>query len=1073
MNSYCDEEPAPDDCNNNGGGNSTGSFPFGSNPDDPDACEGELGVNGEETQTGGNRNDFATYSFQTRMELTPQGILTTRLTGNVILARQLSNGFGETLREDTPNSYDQFISTHYSYNIKGQLIHIQTEEMAPTLFEYDAMGHKIKQTLALGNPPTPHNSRVTEMSYMYAAREDGIYHIQTTVTYNQNGSPLTEKEEELVSTLSPLLESKNRSQDMYGNISEYWSEYAAPGRRMQYGKVPTSTLVATSTIIDSWEQEATDHAGITTTRARSYTAEGTILSFTDGRGNTTRMTTDLAGRTIQATDASGATTTTAYDPCFDLPSCMTNALGHTTCYTYDIRGRKTAEYGTAIQPACFGYDEADRMVSLTTFRNPGEKITSDPRGRTDGDTTRWTYDEKTGLQREKIYSDGSKVIDGYGNMNRLTSRTLARGIIISYTYDHLTGDLTYIYYLGASPSLTYYYNHLGQLTAIETEGEEDHPIRLYYDEYGKLGTTNYWLGDADSNIMRVNDSLGRPRYFSLDLPNQPFPQYWENAYDEYGRIDSCTLLSNESTGTAEKSFQFHYLPGSHLVSSIGWSNGLSLEYTYEQKRNLLTGITCSAPENASSVCEKTRILDSIGRPESGTNRRQNETTRDDSFRYNTRNELVHAALGETLFQYEYDNIGNREQALEELTQTDYVSNSLNQYTSIEPSDETSFIPAYDADGNQTRIRTTTGIWNIAYDANNRPVQLNSEDGKTVIECRYDYMGRRLTKKVTVQGTVTLHEGYHYLDYLQIAAVNLLADHEILHITLWNPVAPVATRPLVMIRGNDAYYTVHDFVKNVTEWIDEQGNIAASFDYTPTGHVFQKSGDTSLNTIGYSSEIMDHELGLVYYNYRHLNPLDGRWISRDPLQETDSLNIYVLLKNKLIVATDYLGAMTEEECLKGVKEILKNTSGYLKASITEIRNDKKCSLPPIYCVCRSEQNPKIRGAHFRDKNKIEIYYKSIDSQESLITVITHEYIHAYQNCKNKKSELSCSESIKRELAAYAQDGGCSKYKNLPALFDECVKVKATGSSKKFCRDDENYTRQMVDIIYPKIKKQINK
>ncbi len=178
-----------------------------------------------------------------------------------------------------------------------------------------------------------------------------------------------------------------------------------------------------------------------------------------------------------------------------------------------------------------------------------------------------------------------------------------------------------------------------------------------------------------------------------------------------------------------------------------------------------------------------RILDSIGRPERGTNRRQNEAIRDDSFRYNTRNELVHAALGETLFQYEYDNIGNREQALEELTQTDYVSNSLNQYTSIEPSDETSFIPAYDADGNQTRIRTTTGIWNVAYDANNRPVQLTSEDGKTVIECRYDYMGRRLTKKVTVQGAVILHEGYHYLDYLQIAAVNLLADHEILHITL--------------------------------------------------------------------------------------------------------------------------------------------------------------------------------------------------------------------------------------------------------------------------------------------------
>ena len=30
--------------------------------------------------------------------------------------------------------------------------------------------------------------------------------------------------------------------------------------------------------------------------------------------------------------------------------------------------------------------------------------------------------------------------------------------------------------------------------------------------------------------------------------------------------------------------------------------------------------------------------------------------------------------------------------------------------------------------------------------------------------------------------------------------------------------------------------------------------------------------------------MDDELELVYYNYRHLNPLDGRWISRDPIAE---------------------------------------------------------------------------------------------------------------------------------------------------------------------------------------------
>lgn len=60
---------------------------------------------------------------------------------------------------------------------------------------------------------------------------------------------------------------------------------------------------------------------------------------------------DLAGRETGRTDAAGNTVTTAYDPATALPSCITDALGKTACYAYDLRGRKTAEYGTAAQPS--------------------------------------------------------------------------------------------------------------------------------------------------------------------------------------------------------------------------------------------------------------------------------------------------------------------------------------------------------------------------------------------------------------------------------------------------------------------------------------------------------------------------------------------------------------------------------------------------------------------------------------------------------------------------------------------------------------------------------------------------
>ena len=43
-------------------------------------------------------------------------------------------------------------------------------------------------------------------------------------------------------------------------------------------------------------------------------------------------------------------------------------------------------------------------------------------------------------------------------------------------------------------------------------------------------------------------------------------------------------------------------------------------------------------------------------------------------------------------------------------------------------------------------------------------------------------------------------------------------------------------------------------------------------------------------------MFDGELGLVYYNYRHYNPQDGRWISRDPIGEKGGVHLYGFVKN---------------------------------------------------------------------------------------------------------------------------------------------------------------------------------
>ncbi|XBD73633.1 hypothetical protein ABFY27_12165 [Akkermansia massiliensis] len=52
--------------------------------------------------------------------------------------------------------------------------------------------------------------------------------------------------------------------------------------------------------------------------------------------------------------------------------------------------------------------------------------------------------------------------------------------------------------------------------------------------------------------------------------------------------------------------------------------------------------------------------------------------------------------------------------------------------------------------------TSTGIWEVIYDANDRPVVFTSQDGRTAITCGYDYRGRRFEKKVVINGTVSSH-----------------------------------------------------------------------------------------------------------------------------------------------------------------------------------------------------------------------------------------------------------------------------------------------------------------------------
>ncbi|MBR6576861.1 MAG: sugar-binding protein, partial [Akkermansia sp.] len=217
----------------------------------------------------------------------------------------------------------------------------------------------LKQTLALAEEPNTSNSPITEFTYALEQMEEGVFSSRTQTRYNAVGGLLVSVQKQLISQLNSTLEGKMISVSERGLTSVDWAVYNNGTKRTQYSTVPTSSITAEAVTVDGFAISQKDTAGITTTSSRSYTVSGMQFTKTDGRGNATTTVTDLAGRTTSVTDAAGNTTTTAYDAHHDAPATITDALGNTSCYRYDERGRKVVEWGTAVQPACFGYDEAD------------------------------------------------------------------------------------------------------------------------------------------------------------------------------------------------------------------------------------------------------------------------------------------------------------------------------------------------------------------------------------------------------------------------------------------------------------------------------------------------------------------------------------------------------------------------------------------------------------------------------------------------------------------------------------------------------------------------------------------
>ena len=813
------------------------------------------------------------------------------------------NQFGQTVKIQESAWNESVKTTVHTYNAKGQLIRTTSTDSPTVTYTYDSMGEVSKEEYSDGETTriVSHSSAHMGYSAEYAMRKINTTSCSDTTIPGNSTSVITQ-----LSGLSNTLEQKTDSKNVRSLSTIDQSSFDPETKIHTHRHTEPGAGAGTTTLVrDGQTLSVTDSVGASMTY--TYDALGRQLTATDGRGNTTTNVYNSIGQLVSTTDAAGNTTTYAYSATTGELTAVTDANGKTINYVYDLKGQKVAEYGSAIYPVTYEYNIFGELVRHVTYRNPSAVIDTNPDPAT-GDQTLWNYDESSGLLVSKTYANGKSVTYNYDVKGQLLSRTWARlnndqPLVTTYSYSPYGELLSTAYSDGTTSGVSASYNTMGML--VETT-DASGVTTFTYTNYRELASESNSILGTVFNITR--DNFGREISSALLQGENSLLATSTQYNNNQGRITKGVFGSNQ--------FNYTYLGNSHLLSQVTTCGGAAKKvFTYEDQRDLPTEIAFKLSNNT-LIAKRNYTYDVLGRVATRTQTRGTDTARNDAFGYNDRSELTSATLGTDGYSYSYDNIGNRITAQELADEINYSSNNLNQYTGIVQNEETPFTPTFDDDGNQLTVQTATGIWTVVYNAENRPVTFTK--GTTVVECKYDSQGRRFEKKVTEDGTIVFWQRYAYKGYLQIAAFNVTTEtveeveteiHTIATTTYWDPTEETATRPLAFtdytVETPATYFYTQDLTKNVCELLDATGTIITTYDYTPFGAVTASNAATP-NTFMFSSEVCDTETALVYYNYRHYNPVDGRWINRDPIGEKGGWNLYKVAMNNLLYATDRLG-----------------------------------------------------------------------------------------------------------------------------------------------------------------------
>jgi len=681
--------------------------------------------------------------------------------------------------------------------------------------------------------------------------------------------------------------------------------------------------------------------------AYSYNANDQVTQITENGSRITGFTYDSMGRRTSMTLPGNRTVNYTYAPTGELAS-VSGADTYPVAYSYDALGRMKRlstyrETGSA-DITTWNYDPARGFLTSKVYPN-GARISyannagGQPvsRASAQGASTLYSYNaagELTGVDYSDSTPDVSFTRDLFGRPTSITDGTGTR--TLSYNQDSSISSETIPYI--PDRAVVYSYDSFGRRTTMELKNSSTSELQSSYSydsmfrlssvssllpgasvpvasSYSRVSDTSLLsstsISNGSSNVLTVNrsyDSLNRLTSISSLCASVPVASftyvynnsdrrskatladssYWEYGYDDKGQVTSGRKYS--STGQPINGQEFEYSYDQIGNRKYEQRNGNRSEYTANEANQYTqrtvprkVDITGSAEADADVAIYQLSKADgekSVIKPY------RNGNYFHKSYVFDNSADSVEDTFN--IFAVKHDDAQNKDIIAKQVEKIFLAKNPE--------------IFQYDPDGNLTQNGKDTFV----YDAENRmlsatPIVPSVNSNK--VEFKYDYMGRRVEKKVyswvSNDWQLSKTEKFVFDGWNQIAVFD--ASNTLQKSCLWGEDLSGSLQGAGGVGGllavfipstSSTYFPCYNGNGDIMAYVNSAGAKAAEFEYSPDPKIIVKSGskaDELAEVASFSTKPYDKDMDAFIYPCRILK--EGRWLSRDRIEEVGGLNLY--------------------------------------------------------------------------------------------------------------------------------------------------------------------------------------